>query len=296
MMGLSSSQGRLLMLTSRLSDIELQQILLSQRQNRLAWDQEKIAKTYSEAMNNYKLMIRVPENSYSDAKKVLENLDFQNLSYMGYVLTDSDGNIYLNKKEDGTWDIPNDMYGNPLLTVENDKAILNESLASNYTPPKTEDEENDVFEGQTGTQTDGSLIEDPEVNTNENQASDSEPKVTSYNIVEGKEMISNPKILQQQIMNGRLYMVDLKDLQGGLSKELLQADKQVEWVLDTSDDALAESVYNYETTQLERKENAIEMEIKQLETQHEAIIKEIESVDKLISNNIDRTFKLFSDG
>ena len=59
-MGLSSSQGRLLMLTSRLSDIELQQILLSQRQNRLAWDQEKIAKTYSEAMKDDGKYICVP--------------------------------------------------------------------------------------------------------------------------------------------------------------------------------------------------------------------------------------------
>ena len=294
-MGLSSSQGRLLMLTSRLSDIELQQIMLSQRQNRLAWDQEKIAKTYSEAMNNYKLMIRVPEDSYDGSKKVLENLTFQNMSYMGYVLTDSNGNIYLNKKDDGSgeWDIPCDMYGTPLLTVdpETGRAVLNESLAPNFSAPST-DEEGDTFEGST--ETEGGFSEDPGVDSTE------KPEITStipsYNIVEGKEMISDSKILQQQIMNGRLYMVDLKDLQGGLSKEVLQSDKQVEWVLDTSDDALAESQYNYETTQLERKENAIEMEIKQLETQHEAIIKEIESVDKLISNNIERTFKLFSDG
>ena len=292
-MGLSSSQGRLLMLTSRLSDIELQQILLSQRQNRLAWDQEKIAKTYSEAMNNYKLMIRVPEDTYSDAKKELQNLNFDNMSYMGYILTDSDGNIYLQKNDDGTWKMPYDMYGNPLLTIdeENGTATLNESLAANYTPP-AEDDETDKFEGATGTQTDGALGDDPDVEINEEVAQG--PK--SYKLVDGKEMISNSKILQEQIMNGRLFMVDLKDVQGGLTTDLLQSDKQVEWVLDTSDDALAESVYNYETTQLERKENAIEMEIKQLETQHEAIIKEIESVDKLISNNIDRTFKLFSDG
>ena len=61
-MGLSSSQGRLLMLTSRLSDIELAQIMISQRQNQLAWESEKISKEYNEAISNYKLTIKIPDS------------------------------------------------------------------------------------------------------------------------------------------------------------------------------------------------------------------------------------------
>ena len=60
-MGLSSSQGRLLMLTSRLSDIELAQIMISQRQNQLAWDRENVSKEYNDAVSNYKLTIKVPQ-------------------------------------------------------------------------------------------------------------------------------------------------------------------------------------------------------------------------------------------
>lgn len=264
-MGLSSSQGRLLMLTARLSDIELQQIMISQRQNRLAWDQEKVAKEYSEAMNNYKLMIKVPDLESDNANaRIQKELTLDNLYSAGYIVADAQGNIYLTKNEDGKWYEPEDIYGKKLLTIEGDEAIINEK----------------------------SLEDTEEVDGEESTPASSK----SYKIIDGGQMLKKSEVLEQQIMSGHLYLVNTKDATMGLTPELLEADKDVMWVLDTSDDAKAESIYNYETTQLERKENLLEMELKQLETQHEAIVKEIESVDKVISSNIDRTFKLFSDG
>ena len=103
-MGLSSSQGRLLMLTSRLSDIELAQIMISQRQNQLAWDRENVSKEYNDAVSNYKLTIKVPDASKEDAF-VKEDLNFENMYDMGYRLVDAKGNIYLPpgyQKDDGT--------------------------------------------------------------------------------------------------------------------------------------------------------------------------------------------------
>ena len=50
-MGLSSSQARLLLLTSRLSDIELQEVMISQRQSQLARKSQEAAEVYSDAMN-----------------------------------------------------------------------------------------------------------------------------------------------------------------------------------------------------------------------------------------------------
>ena len=94
-MGLSSSQGRLLMLTSRLSDIELQQMLISQRQNQLAWKEADAAKEYSEAMNNYKLVMKVTD---ADGERVDKDLDFSTLTSMGYLVTNSSGAICLEKE------------------------------------------------------------------------------------------------------------------------------------------------------------------------------------------------------
>ena len=260
-MGISSSQCRLLMLTSRLSDIELEQILLSQRQNRLAFDQEKVAKTYSDALSNYKLMVKVPDlQGKSETSTNAVNLSHENLNLAGFVIADEQGNLYLNKDENGNWKVPKDIYGRDLLTLNGDgTAYVNEKK----------------------------LQDDGSTTPHNGKA---------YTIVDGGEILKKPDVLEQQILNGRLYAVNTTDDTMGLTPEMLQSDLAVEWVLDTSDDAQALSVYEYETSQLERKENQIEMEIKQLETQHEAINKEIESVDKVISGNIERTFKLFSDG
>ena len=94
-MGLSSSQGRLLMLTSRLSDIELQQMIISQRQNQLAWKEADAAKEYSEAVNNYKLVMKVPDE---EGKLEDKDLTYSTLTSMGYLITNSKGQLCLDKK------------------------------------------------------------------------------------------------------------------------------------------------------------------------------------------------------
>ena len=99
-------------------------------------------------------------------------------------------------------------------------------------------------------------------------------------------------------MNNVLFVKNSADSSDSFSptSELLESNTDFEYVLDTSDDAAAESKHNYEMTLLSAKENQLEMDLAQLETQHEAVMKEYESVKELISNNVDRTFKLFSNG
>ena len=88
-MGLSSSQGRLLLLTSRLSDIELGETLIAQRQQQLAKQSEKAAKEYQDAISNYKLVVLTKE----DGKTVTEDMNYSNMSYHGYLLTTADSKI-----------------------------------------------------------------------------------------------------------------------------------------------------------------------------------------------------------
>ena len=115
-MGLSSSQGRLLMLTSRLSDISLSQIMISQQQNLLAWDSEKISKEYNEAINNYKITIKIPDGEESRGQTV-EDLTYTNMVEMGYLLTDaSEERIYIRKDENDQWVMPTDSTGKALFS------------------------------------------------------------------------------------------------------------------------------------------------------------------------------------
>lgn len=245
-MGLSSSQGRLLMLTSRLSDIELSEIMISQRQSQLAMQSEKVASEYNEAMSNYKLTIKVTDNTEEKGYSK-QDLTYDNMTQMGYLATTAKNQVYLKKDDDGNWIIPKDADGKNLLSID-----------------KT-----------TGLATIG----------NEN-----------YEVLDGTKYLSNSQIMQQSIMNGVLFLLDTKNNKDGISISSLESDTEMEYVLDTSDDAEAQSKYNYETARIARQDNQLELDLKQLETQHEAILKEYDSVKEVISNNVERTFNLFSKG
>lgn len=307
-MGLSSSQGRLLMLTSRLNDIELQEIMISQRQNQLAWQSEKVAREYNEAMNNQKLVVKVAQLDSDAFPKGYEEQDmtYANLSTMGYILCDANGQIYLTKDDDGNWVTPKNLYGESLLNVNaaDNTATLNgtsNTKIANYLSGIDES-----LARKIESINEDESIEDKEAEIAKAQANAEQSRAkylnTSaagtevYPIVDATEYLQNSAVLQNQIMNGMLFVVNTNDNRGGLTSDLLESDSAILWELDTSDDAEAESKYNYETATIHRKENELDLELKQLETQHEAVLKEYDSVKQVISNNVDRTFKLFSDG
>ncbi len=245
-MGLSSSQGRLLMLTSRMSDIELGEILISQRQNQLAWESQEAAEVYNEAVSNFKLTIKVADENESNGYKT-QDLNYSNMTQMGYLVTNAKNQIYLTKDEEGNWIIPKDMDGKDLIKIDD----------------------------ATGKATVGEK---------------------QYDVLDGTRYLKDQNVLQNSIMNGMLFLFNTNTSRTGINLATLQSDTQMEYVLDTSDDAVAQSKYEYESARISREDNELDMELKQLETQHEAVLKEYDSVKEVISNNVERTFKLFSNG
>lgn len=244
-MGLSSSQGRLLMLTSRLSDIELGETMISQRRSQLAMESEKAASEYNAAVSNYKLTIKVTDPNETLGYKS-QDLNFKNMTAMGYLVTDAKNQIYLQKDEKGNWIVPKDLNGNDLLSIDSSgKAVIGNE---------------------------------------------------SYNIVDGTDYLTKSDVLQNSILNGRLFVFDTTKSKEGISLSMLQSETDVEYVLDTSDDTEAQSKYEYESARISRQDNQLDLELQQLETQHEAIMKEYDSIKEVISNNVDRTFTLFSNG
>ena len=244
-MGLSSSQARLLMLTSRISDIEYQEVMISQRQQQLAMDSEKAAQKYNEAMNNYKLQVKVTDENYAKGYRT-EDLTYENMTSMGYLAMSSNNQIYLKKDDDGNWIIPKDLDGNDLISIdESGKATINDK---------------------------------------------------KYEIIDGTKYLEKSEVIQNLILNGQMNIINTKGEKGPLSVDSIMSDTEIESELDTSDDAEAQSEYEYETACISRKQSQLDLELDQLETQHTALLKELESVDKLIDNNVDRTFDIFSDG
>ncbi len=244
-MGLSSAQGRLLMLTARISDIEYQMVMISQRQQQLAMDSEQAAQEYNDAMSNYKLQVKITDENYAKGYRS-EDLTYENMTSMGYLPMNSDNQIYLKKDDDGNWIIPKDLDGNDIISVNEDgKATIND---------------------------------------------------VEYEVIDGTKYLNNSKVIQNLIMNGQMNVINTKGEKGPLSVDSIMSDTDMEKVLDTTDDAEAQSKYEYQTASLSRKQSKLDLDMDQLETQHNALLKEQESVDKLIDNNIDRTFTIFSDG
>lgn len=283
-MGLSSSQGRLLMLTSRLSDIELQQMIISQRQNQLAWKEADAAKEYNESMNNYKLVMKVKNE---EGKAEDKDLTFNILSSMGYLITNAKGELYLERK---------------IITREEKIAQLEElrdnaeSIGDDDSVAEIEEQINNLPEDY---REEGDWIPPEGV-----EITFSEDKTMAYIgektfvLQNGNDFLKDKNKLQSLLINNVLYIKNTKDISEKATTigEVLEANTDFEYVLDTSDDAAAESKHNYEMALLSAKENQLEMDLAQLETQHEAVLKEYESVKELISSNVDRTFKLFSNG
>lgn len=244
-MGLSSSQARLLMLTSRISDVEYQMTMISQRQQQLAMDSEKSAQDYNSAMSNYKLQLKVTDENYAKGYRT-EDLTYENMTSMGYLTLSADNKIYLKKDKNGEWIIPKDLDGNNLISVDsNGKATINEK---------------------------------------------------EYEVIDGTKYLENSTVIQNLILNGQMNVINTKGEKGPLSVDSIMSDTEMESVLDTSDDAEAQSKYEYETASISRKQSKLDLDLDQLETQHSALLKEQESVEKVIDNNVDRTFDIFSDG
>ena len=62
----------------------------------------------------------------------------------------------------------------------------------------------------------------------------------------------------------------------------------------TDDDAAVLAKYERETAEVQAQDKVLELQEKQIETQHKAIETELESIQKVIQNNIEKTFKIFS--
>lgn len=246
-MGLSSNQARLLMLTSGISDTEYQEVMIAQRQQQNAQKSEAAAKVYSEAMNNYKLEIKVVDQN-SDSNHVSKELSYESMSAMGYIATTAQNQVML-KKDPTTnkWIIPKDVDGKDLLSIDETtgKAII-------------------------GTE--------------------------QYEIFDGTEYLAHPKVLQVAVMNGTAFLYDTNAEPKEDAPQPLQSKIECEYVLDTSDDAAAQSQYEYETSKLAKQDNRLELDLKQIETQHEALLKEYDSVKEVINNTVERTYNLFSNG
>lgn len=220
-MGLAASQGRLLLLTARKSDLELQAQQISQDRLLLSIQQETIANEYAEKTNNQIYQIQLDDNN-----------GYQPLSIAALNSFFNSGN---ERSSGGRYRIYDTRSGK----------IVPESKIKEY-------------DGNSDT---------PD------------------------------SALQRNLVNGYWLIQTLDDGEGGTNDYVtmsIAGESSFRQTYYTEDDGAAKAKYDAAMARVQRLDKQLELKLNQVETQHKAVETEIESVDKIISNNIEGSFKYFS--
>ena len=270
-MGMSASQARLLSITSRMNDIELRSQQISNTKIRLADESEQVANNYTRALNASKLTY----TDYSSGQAKTVDLTPKNLSNYGLCLVNrSDNSIF---SGDVT---PAQMYE----MIESGQFFLAKAGQTTTTPTQAQ------------FPTLGNSNKVPFVN-NLNHTN----TVTNWNTISG--MGQTGEVINA---SSKKYTFtdfwDEVDLEDTVIKTYLQNPEEVSVSGNTflniqSDDtnlAKAEAEYNAQTAKINAKEKKLDQQMKEMDTEHSALKTEYDSVKSLISDNISKSFQLFS--
>ena len=127
--------------------------------------------------------------------------------------------------------------------------------------------------------------------------------ISDYNGLEGIGNASTDSDwLKGMIQSGRITIdvatMNSKDGKISFSSTGVPSDTYLEYTttstMDKSFLAKAEAKYEYETKKINQKDKKFDMDLSKLETERNALTQEYDSVKKVISDNIERTFGIFS--
>ncbi len=235
-MGLAASQGRLLLLTARKSDLELQAQCITQQRLLLATQQETIADEYADATNNQIYQVRLPGTSEYTPLTVYS---LNELYYGTDATSDADRETARNTFRKPNGNDPNGAaYG-----------IWDKGKQEWVDPKKLKDD-----------------------------AGDTPDTRMQQNLLYGSWVIRTPD----------------EESSSGWSDVMIGADARYRQSYYTADDNAAKAKYDSAMARVQRLDKQLELKLNQVETQHKAVETEVESVDKVISNNIESSFKYFS--
>jgi len=274
-MGMSASQARLLSITSRMNDIELRSQQISNTKIRLADESEQVANNYTRALNASKLTY----TDYSSGQAKTVDLTPKNLSNYSLCLVNrSDNSIF---SGDVT---PAQMYE----MIESGQFFLAKAGQTTTTPTLKNSQDLQVINKF-----------DQANNINDLSQSTRLSDVNSNLIGEVDDSSFNCKKAPDFNFWENWDEVDFDTT---VFKTYLQNPEEVSVSGNTflniqTDDtnlAKAEAEYNAQTAKINAKEKKLDQQMKEMDTEHSALKTEYDSVKSLISDNISKSFQLFS--
>ena len=127
-------------------------------------------------------------------------------------------------------------------------------------------------------------------------------EISEFDGMEGVgDAATNSDWLQSQVQSGKITIdVSSLDKKGNLSfkSTAVSSDSALEYTTTTTLDkaaaAKAEAEYEHKMKEIDRKDKKFDMDLNKLETERSALKTEYDSVKKVIEDNIERTFGIFS--
>ena len=109
------------------------------------------------------------------------------------------------------------------------------------------------------------------------------------------ENVVKKEYLQSMLSSGEWYIEQVTNPETQEWEKLVwQGSNFITEIYDTSDDAAAESEYEADMRELERRDKLLELRLEQVQTEEKAVETEIESVKNIIKKNIETSFKTFA--
>lgn len=303
-MGLSASQARFLQLTARRGNLEYEAQQINFQRLQLSNKLADASSKYQDATTNRKMVFTF--NNGTEIQKV--DLSYANYkTYMNqqngsvgvatdkYYLVSSSGNkLVVGSEEEMNKIIQNGIERYSQSSVDAAKAKYEAAKANNTTAELTAQELQlahlDTSEMSIEfTRDDENNVHSEYVNRRFSEK--------DFMIVDDLDDTTN---FQSAIENGIYYFAKYKENTETGEMEL----KTEGWDVlgggaiieeyDKSDDAQAEAEYNTAQDRIQAQDKKLELRLDQIETDRSAIQTEMDSVKKVMEDNVDSTFKIFS--
>ena len=278
-MGMSASQARLLSLTARLSDLELQAQSISNAKIRLSDMSAAAAKTYSDALN--KETMKVYSGLQSNGVSSYIDATAKNLTTYGMISTtdkqrfikDSSNKVLVTKAVGDAYDSANG----------NSNAFLDSVVG---------------YHDQASATAAGKTYDSGSVTYNTNVFN--EIKESGGYHYPGDTNMNDKDWLQSQVDNGNIFLYEYDSTAGSAGTgdytnvSWNSGDATLQEISDTTQTAKAQATYDTTMANIQSKDKRFDLSLETIDTEHTAIQTEVDSVKKVIDKNIERSFKIFN--
>ena len=306
-MGLSASQARFLQLTARRGDIEYEAQRINFERLQLASNLSDASNKYEEATTNRQLTFSF--NTGSEVQEVVlsyanyrnymnQQLEGLQTTQSKYYLVSQSGKIVVGSEEEKQQMIEQHSTFDSIESIEAAKAkteAYNNQAADAEDRIQLTDEDRRLaaidLSGEYMTRT----IEDEEGNSVLYYV---HQEFSEDDIVVAPDL-DNVELFQNAIKEGIYFFAQLeKDSE---SEDMVLKRKGWETLgggaiseeYDKTDDAAAEAEFRTTQARIQKLDKKLELRLDQLETQRSAITTEMESIEKVIQDSIEQSFKTF---